>query len=106
MTLNEYQQLSRRTLPTGTPMGLANYAMGLTGESGEVVDHIKKHVFHGHKLDKAETMNELGDTLHYLSGIASMIGCSLEDIAVMNIEKLKRRYPNGFSKEDSINREY
>lgn len=106
MNLNEFQELSKRTLPTNTPMGMANYALGLCGESGEVADHFKKHVFHGHELDRDEVLNELGDVLHYVAGLGSMVGLSLEEIAAFNLLKLEKRYPNGFSKNDSINREY
>lgn len=109
MKLNEYQKLSKRTLPKredneARKQALANYGLGLTGESGEVVDHIKKHVFHGHELDIGEVRNELGDVLHYLAGLATMSGLSLEDIACYNINKLNKRYPKGFNKSDSINR--
>lgn len=111
MKMNEYQELSKRTLPpsdlskTKRALNLSNYGMGLAGESGEVVDILKKHLHHNHSLDRGELKNELGDTLHYLSGIASMVGLTLEEIATANIEKLKKRYPNGFNSIDSINRE-
>ena len=106
MSLNEYQYLSKRTLPVKSSNALANYALGLCGEAGEVGDHIKKHVFHGHALNDREVLGELGDVLHYLSGLATMTGHSLEDVARFNLEKLNKRYPDGFSKESSINREY
>ncbi|WP_232329777.1 MULTISPECIES: nucleoside triphosphate pyrophosphohydrolase family protein [unclassified Sporosarcina] len=102
--------MSKRTLPefkhskSSKAANLSNYAMGLSGEAGEVVDLLKKHVYHEHPLDREELAGELGDTLHYLSGLASMNGLTLEEIAIKNIEKLKKRYPNGFSKEDSLNR--
>lgn len=111
MKLNEYQEMSKRTLPscyhskTKRILNLSNYAMGLAGESGEVVDLLKKHLHHDHQLDRQELKNELGDTLHYLAGIASMVGLSLEDVATANIEKLRKRYPTGFNSQDSINRE-
>lgn len=106
MKLNEYQELSKRTLPQdSTKESLANYGLGLSGESGEVVDHIKKYVFHGHNLNVKEIENELGDVMHYIAGLATLCGLSLENIAVKNVNKLKKRYPNGFSEEDSRNRE-
>ena len=108
MKLNEYQEISKRTLPKYDgcyrPDALANYALGLAGESGECVDHIKKYVYHGHELSVEELENELGDVLHYVAGIATMIGLELEDIAAGNIDKLLKRFPNGFTAEDSINR--
>ena len=69
-----------------------------------MADLIKKSVFHGHDVDKGEIKKELGDVLWYLSQIARLAGLSLEEVAVANIEKLSRRYPDGFSREASINR--
>lgn len=105
MDFIEYQTLSKRTMPKEiNGMAKSNYAMGLTGEAGETVDLIKKEVHHGHELDQDKLKKELGDVLHYLAGIATMYGLNLEDIAVTNIEKLAKRYPNGFNTEDSIKR--
>lgn len=109
MTLNEFQELSKRTQPVtqtsdDLKQNLSNYAMGLAGETGEVVDLLKKSIYHGHELDKTEVMKELGDVLHYVSGLATMLNIELENVARTNIAKLQKRYPNGFSKENSINR--
>lgn|SRR5690625_3993800 len=105
MNLNEYQTLSRRTLPKDNYFSnLSNYGMGLSGEAGEVTDELKKFLYHGHKLDIEKVKGELGDVLHYVAGIATMLELDLSDIAKYNIEKLKKRYPIGFSKERSINR--
>lgn len=109
MKLNEYQELSKRTLPEWRTAqnrreSLSNYAMGLAGESGEVVDLLKKSVYHGHQFNAEELKGELGDVLHYLAGLATMCGMTLEDVASANIAKLQKRYPKGFSKEASINR--
>lgn len=109
MKLNEYQKLSKRTLPNyadsiDRKLAISNYSMGLAGESGEVIDILKKSVHHGHELDLSEVTNELGDVLHYAAGLATMCGLSLEEVANSNITKLQRRYPKGFSKEASIKR--
>ena len=104
MTANEYQALAMRTLnPELTEQEiLLNAVMGLCGESGEVIDHVKKHLCHGHPLNKDELVKELGDVAWYLAEAATALGVSLEDILKGNIEKLKRRYPEGFSTEASI----
>lgn len=86
------------------PGELLNGALGLTGESGEVADLIKKYLFHGHDLDKDELVKELGDVCWYVALLCHAIGVSLEEIMSRNIEKLKKRYPEGFSSEASINR--
>ena len=77
---------------------------GLTGESGEVADLIKKHFGHGHVLDQDKLKKELGDVLWYLSQLAEQFGLELSDVAETNIDKLKKRYPDGFSEEASRNR--
>jgi NTP pyrophosphatase (non-canonical NTP hydrolase) len=83
---------------------LANAFMGLAGESGEALDLIKKHLFHDHDLDKNKIINELGDIAFYLEIASYLLGTTVEEIEQQNIEKLNKRYPNGFNKEDSINR--
>ena len=106
MTLDEYQQLAARTLsPHQTPdQRLANAALGLTGEAGEVAEHVKKHLFHATPLDRDAVVKELGDCLWYVAALAGTIGVSLDEVGAMNIEKLRRRYPEGFSAERSRTR--
>jgi NTP pyrophosphatase (non-canonical NTP hydrolase) len=83
---------------------LAIAGLGLAGEAGEVVDYLKKVVGHGHKLDKDKLVKELGDVLWYVAEICSAINADMSDVAQQNIDKLKARYPDGFSRERSINR--
>jgi len=83
---------------------LANCALGLCGESGEVADLIKKSNYHGHVLDYENVAKELGDILWYVNWMAESIGFSLEEIAVNNLLKLEKRYPDKFSSEASVNR--
>jgi NTP pyrophosphatase (non-canonical NTP hydrolase) len=106
MLVNEYQELALRTAPKGldSTQLLLNGALGLAGESGEVVDSIKKHLFQGHWLDKTHIAKELGDVAWYLAIASSALGISLETILQMNIDKLKARYPDGFEAERSVNR--
>jgi NTP pyrophosphatase (non-canonical NTP hydrolase) len=79
--------------------------MGLCGESGEVIDIVKKHLAQGHALDREKIIKELGDVAWYMAEIATVLDVELEDVLVQNIEKLKKRYPEGFSTEKSVNRE-
>jgi NTP pyrophosphatase (non-canonical NTP hydrolase) len=105
MKLNDFQEISKRTMPNkDIKKDSANYAMGLAGEAGEVTDLLKKWVFHGHALDRMELKKELGDVLHYLSGLCTLHHFTLEEVATANIEKLMKRFPNGFSTEASIKR--
>lgn len=113
---------------------LINACLGLAGEVGEFNDLIKKWQFHGHTLDIDKCVKELGDTLWYIpqaihalkqltelqqkaenvTGIGSLINftntvpisdLTLEGVARINIEKLEKRYKDGFSSSASINRQ-
>jgi len=74
-----------------------NYALGLSGEVGEVVELIKKWSFHGKSLDIEALDKELGDVLWYLTALASETGGTLNSVMKKNIDKLLKRYPNGFN---------
>lgn len=84
---------------------LLNDALGLAGEAGEFADHIKKVVFHGHALDQDYSVKELGDQLWYIADAAKALGVKLSAVAGGNVKKLQARYPEGFDKDRSINRE-
>lgn len=106
MDANEYQRLALRTEAPGREPRerLLNAALGLCGEAGEFADTLKKHLFHGHALDEAELRKELGDVLWYAALACDALGLQLDDVMAANVEKLRRRYPDGFSSERSINR--
>ena len=105
MTLAEYQALAQRTSNAGKRSDkLENACLGLAGECGEACDIVKKALFQGHALDRAGLIEEAGDVLWYLAELAAGLGVSLEDIAVQNVMKLRRRYPNGFDAGRSRNR--
>ena len=106
MTVNEYQKLAMKTLnpELSEKDVLINGVMGLCGESGEAIDIVKKWLAQGHELDKEKLAKELGDICWYLAETATALGCSLEDIMTANIEKLRKRYPDGFDSERSIHR--
>lgn len=106
MNINEYQMLAMRTLNKNISKKdmLINSMMGLCGESGETIDLVKKHLFHSHPLDKEHLIKELGDIAWYLAEAATALDVDLNEIFEKNIEKLKKRYPDGFDKEKSINR--
>lgn len=106
MTANEYQQLAMVTLNPALDKKdvLINGVMGLCGESGEAIDIVKKWLAQGHELDKEKLAKELGDIAWYLAETAYALDIPLEDILRGNIEKLAKRYPEGFSAYRSINR--
>lgn len=106
MTGNEYQRLALRTASGIEQYDLIlNGVMGLNGEAGECIDIVKKHLFQGHPLDTDKLLDELGDVLWYVAITADGIGVPFEDIMQHNIDKLRKRYPDGFDAERSIHRE-
>ena len=106
MTVNEYQRLAMTTLNPALDKKdvLINGVMGLCGESGEAIDIVKKWLAQGHELDKDKLAKELGDIAWYLAETATALDLKLEDILEANIEKLKKRYPEGFDTQRSIHR--
>lgn len=107
MQINEYQNASTRTLnrALSDDEQLLNYVIGLVGESGEVLDQLKKYRFQGHDLNKKKMAEELGDVFYYLAGVATSLNLDLDKIAQGNIDKLLKRYPQGFDPEYSRNRD-
>lgn len=104
MKLNEYQADAMRTSPGNPGDRLTTFALGIAGEAGECADIVKKHVGHGHTLDREKLKAELGDVLWYVAGLANEICVSLQDVARGNLDKLAKRYPHGFNTADSIAR--
>ena len=103
MTIDEYQKLAMTTLnPSLSPKDiLINGVMGLCGEAGEAIDLVKKHLSQGHELNRAQLIQELGDVAWYLAETATALDVSLEEVLCLNIEKLRKRYPQGFDQERS-----
>lgn len=107
MEFDVFEEAMKRTASTieFSNEALCGGALGIAGEAGEVADYIKKVVYHGHELSREKLAEELGDVLWYVSYLSSIAGFSLRDVAEMNINKLRKRYPDGWEKEKSINRE-
>ncbi len=106
MTVNEYQVQAMTTLNGALSRKdvLINSVIGLCGESGEAIDIVKKWLAQGHDLDKAHLAKELGDIAWYLAEAATALDIPLEDIFQANLDKLKKRYPQGFDTQRSLTR--
>ncbi len=106
MEINDYQRLAMTTLNPALDKKdvLINSVMGLCGESGEAIDIVKKWLAQGHELDRAHLAKELGDVAWYLAEAATALDIPLEEILRANLDKLKARYPEGFSARNSIER--
>ena len=107
MTLNEYMELAQRTSNRALDQKghLFNGVLGLAGEAGECADLLKKHYYQDGRNFVDDLEDELGDVLWYVAETARALGLTLEEVAVRNVEKLKKRYPEGFEAERSLHRE-
>ena len=112
MTPNEYQRNAMRTasgISTSCPENLLlQGVMGMSGESGEALDIVKKIIFQGHELNEAtkeHLIRELGDVLWYVATTAEALDVPLETVMQVNVDKLRARYPMAFDSERSQHRE-
>lgn len=111
MNASEYQKLAARTLIDAPQFEIGDNdtmilwnVIGLAGEAGEVCDLVKKGILHQHGLDVPKLAEELGDLSWYLAATCTKLGLDLGDVMAANIDKLRRRYPEGYSSEDSKKR--
>lgn len=105
MTLNEYQQLARRTQREDLPLwATREHALYLLGaEVGEIMA-LHQKVHQGHPMDDQALMLEIGDVFWGLAELCDCYGFSMDEVAQANIEKLRIRYKKKFTVEESINR--
>lgn len=114
-TLDE--QLSNMTLALAKPgeqiildltpekADLLHMAVGVSGEAGELLDCIKKHVIYNKPLDRANAIEELGDIEFYLNRLRNVLGITRDETIVANIAKLSVRYSSGkFSNDQAQQR--
>jgi NTP pyrophosphatase (non-canonical NTP hydrolase) len=100
LTFSEYQGLAARTANKHENEEY-NYALGLDGETGELVDAVKKHVFHGHVIDKDYVKKEAGDILWYSSQLARLFEIDLSD-TFEKFLSMQKIYDNSNQKEVMI----
>ena len=104
MTLNEYQELSKRTISTLTKEQAESHALhGMVSEIGEL-HAVYQKIYQGHEANEEHMMRELGDLMWFVCEYCTAKGWKLEQVAKANVEKLKKRYPEGFNPEASLHR--
>jgi len=100
--------LDRMENQFGTPpQRLITAALGLSAEAGEFGDLVKKCLFQGKELNKENKelmIKELGDVMWYLAQGCMALGVTIDEVLWANIDKLEKRYPNGFEVARSENR--
>lgn len=116
MTGNEYQKLAMRTCSFDINSersiqkdserfdAIHHGVFGLCSEAGEVASIYQKS-YQGHPVEIEHLKKELGDCMWMIAEICSAYGIELDEVMKTNIEKLKKRYPNGFEPYRSLNRD-
>lgn len=106
MKANEYQELAARTInPRLYDYEIEQHAIhGLAGEVGEL-HSIYQKCYQGHDFDEEHAKKELGDLLWFIAEYCTAMNWELEEVMELNIEKLMKRYPDGFEDVKSMNRE-
>lgn len=102
MTFSEYQEEARRTQRTDLPLwAMREHALyGLSSEVGEVLGMHQK-VHQGHPLDETALRLEIGDCYWFLAELCDTYGWDMDEIAIANIQKLRVRYKDRFTPEES-----
>ena len=106
LTFSEYQQLAARTINQNlTDEKVELHALHeMASEVGEI-HGIYQKIYQGHEPDDMELCLEVGDLLWGIAELCTVRGWCMEDVAAKNIQKLKKRYPDGFDAKRSLHRE-
>lgn len=101
-TLKDYQEMCKATAKKfETPeKEILTWGLGIAGEAGDVASCIKKTFAHNND-QRAGIKENIGDTLWYSAMICNFFNWNFQEILDENIEKLKKRYPQGFTTEDA-----
>jgi NTP pyrophosphatase (non-canonical NTP hydrolase) len=107
MKFEEYREQVQRTCPSlGSPReDTIHMVLGIQTEAAELSDIVKKNLAYQKPIDWANFKEELGDLMWYIANLMNIHGLDSEDIFTRNIEKLKVRYPNGFTTDQAISRD-
>jgi NTP pyrophosphatase (non-canonical NTP hydrolase) len=99
-----YGSISQR-LENPKIIDLIHAGLGISTETGELLDTIKKYIYYGKELDEVNLIEEVGDIFWYLALFCKSLNVSFEEVMKKNIEKLEARYPEKFTEEKAINRD-
>lgn len=101
-----YQMDAMRTasIPVEDTGAMMSHAVfGMCSEAGEVAGIFQK-VYQGHDIEGDHLKKELGDVLWMVAEACTAAGFKMSDVMAANIEKLQKRYPEGFDSEHSLHR--
>jgi NTP pyrophosphatase (non-canonical NTP hydrolase) len=94
VTLDQYQKAAARTLNSrlNDRDRLVDAAAGIAEEAGEVLAHVRKHLYQGRELNRETLAEELGDVLWCVAAVATLTDLDLSSIAELNQRKLAARH--------------
>lgn len=98
-TQAQYDELGSRLNDSTDQLRILHGAMGISGEAGELMDAVKKHILYNKPLDVVNVKEELGDLAWYMSLVLDQIGSSWSEVMQMNHDKLEKRFPGGFTEK-------
>ena len=98
-TSEQYTELGHRLQSSTPQLRILHGAMGISGEAGELMDAVKKHILYNKPLDVGNLKEEIGDLLWYASLLLDQVGSSFEEVMKMNHDKLEKRFPGGFTEK-------
>jgi NTP pyrophosphatase (non-canonical NTP hydrolase) len=100
--MNYREEMLRTLVGFENKRSLLHAMLGIAAESGEVVDVFKKHWRDGTPLNKDAMIKELGDLRWYLELACDQLGVTLVEVEQVNIDKLRKRYPKGFTTDGGV----
>ena len=105
MTLNEYQKLAARTINPELDASeqMLHALHGMVGEIGEM-HSIYQKIYQGHSFDGEHMKKELGDLLWFVAEYCTGMNWDMSEVAQLNIDKLRARFPEGFEVDKSLHR--
>lgn len=108
MDIKEYSVLALRTAPNHPDFfqNINHAALGIGGEAGEILDHVKKVLFNRRPLDRMHLIAEIGDIMWYLNLLVASLDTDWDHVLSVNIAKLEARYPElKFDAARALNRD-
>lgn len=108
MDIETYSKLALRTAAEGYSQrdNVIHAALGIGGEAGEILDHVKKVAFNNRALDNKHLIAEISDVMWYLNLLVASLGTTWGHVLSVNIAKLEARYPDlKFDADRSLNRD-
>ncbi len=108
MDIETYSKLALRTAAEGYSQrdNVIHAALGIGGEAGEILDHVKKVAFNNRALDNKHLIAEISDVMWYLNLLVASLGTTWGHVLSVNIAKLEARYPDlKYDADRSLNRD-